>query len=519
MDGNNEKIFDFHASYIHVIRRVKQFPSLLKALMIADKEFRRKAIFAIVCLLFALIDAFYSILGNDSLYSKKFNIQFDNIAAVIAAAFAGVATLLAFIDYRSMKYGPGRTKWIVKNISAVERFGRSVSLASLTPSEGEANYGFKSVSDIEFCREHYLRSERYDNEIVLRKDWGYILGPSMKWKFFDSDETIRNKQIRYLVPRILNAELPTTNEEKCKFIMDYSFRELSVCKIGYYDSLITNEAFRGKRILVDTRTKYEEETIDLNDRFPIYQTGDEASSSIAHLCPLAETSNLGNHVGATAITITKDGRILIYCQHENMISPGALLLGGSGSVDWNDIKDSGNSGDFLTITKFGMAREFFEESGLYHRGFWASLRFWDKRAWKRKEVFKIAQNMIVTGYFRWISRCGKPELVGVARLDSSFQDLMRRQDGVEVVRFSRTEDLPKLTSLEDFLPLKKRLLAIIHELNERLPEGHKTYLGLSMVAALNRVIEIAGYKNSEDKLQRRVHDNVASTLFPRDGIH
>ena len=122
--------------------------------------------------------------------------------------------------------------------------------------------------------------------------------------------------------------------------------------------------------------------------------------------PTLARSKCSNHLGVDVIAFT-DGRIIIPKQAEKTgLSAGLLAPSGSGSVDWNDLRDHDN----LLIGLAGaMRREMSEELGL--------------RPSQVPELHAVR----VLGYVRMSHLGGKPQFFGVARLNVVREQVRGRE--------------------------------------------------------------------------------------------
>jgi len=160
---------------------------------------------------------------------------------------------------------------------------------------------------------------------------------------------------------------------------------------------------------------------DASKFFPIDQDNNgkmrlkDISSSLAN-----------NHIGISTLGITKDNYLVIWKQnHKNQVVEGQFVSTGSGSCDYADIHFDRNQKMSLPDTiKYAMERELKEEN-------------------KLGESAEIRET-IVLGFFRWLSRCGKPEFVGVSYLNNVLNDLIPNTNEVfhkEQFYFNDNEEL------------------------------------------------------------------------------
>jgi len=153
-----------------------------------------------------------------------------------------------------------------------------------------------------------------------------------------------------------------------------------------------------------------------------------------------------------------------------------FTLAGSGSADFSDIGNA-PSEKFLDVLKTGMMRELFEEGR--HSGSTNSLNFLRLRA---------AEETLVTGFFRWVRRGGKPEFVAVTRLRATLFEV--NPDNVEVAPIL-TNNSVKINRMSDF----SRISEIICE-NKTAPG--KMQISLSSAMAIWRLSQISDASTKQD---------------------
>ena len=120
---------------------------------------------------------------------------------------------------------------------------------------------------------------------------------------------------------------------------------------------------------------------------------------------------------------------------------------------------------------------------------------------KQSEILEIASKTIITGFFRWVDRCGNPEFVGISKLNLSASDIPG--DDYEVTK--NTEDThifkKEVRKLSDFEDFKNTLI------------NGDNKVSLSFLVALNRLVTIAAYKNPRIDAERKIFDKVNELLF------
>ena len=181
-------------------------------------------------------------------------------------------------------------------------------------------------------------------------------------------------------------------------------RPVQIHKTCYFDSYLTNIS-PGHRLL---RNRDDAVLVELPSRkgagWCPYEAVIENGKKIYRLKSLGRYT-MANEPGVTTLCIREDLQsIFLWTQNRLALSStGRLVASGSGSANWEDCKDCFGDPDGLrTAVISGMNRELWEESvgkrGVSYREFCACL---DTR---------------ITGYFRWLTKGGKSEFVGVSRL-------------------------------------------------------------------------------------------------------
>ncbi|MEV6345995.1 hypothetical protein [Actinoplanes sp. NPDC051851] len=141
-------------------------------------------------------------------------------------------------------------------------------------------------------------------------------------------------------------------------------------------------------------------------------------------------SSLANVIGASTLAFAEDNLAVLVRQSSNSLSSGLLWAPGSGSMDLRDVRSLRfvRSQPLAAIIRATMERELTEEASLQP----------DEIMWTE-----------INGYFRWVNKGGKPEYVGVTRLQGNANDFKGRRvrltergyvDSVETV----TIDLERL---------------------------------------------------------------------------
>lgn len=227
---------------------------------------------------------------------------------------------------------------------------------------------------IKYCKE---KPKEIKNNIIKNAD---ILTPFFKYRFYNS-----KKNDKYFY-----------NEKKFCLSSDLEIGEncleVKCHKGSYFDSFLTNEVSSFKL----ERTRDLVVIYNASNFYPCKRLGNTLKlESIA-------ASKMNNHIGVSTIAFLKNNSIVIRLQNNcNQVNSGLLVPAGSGSCDWNDKLDSSFN---KTIIR-GMNRELKEENNLNDR----------------YDNINTIKNTKIIGYFRWVDRGGKPEFVGITKLNIGYE--------------------------------------------------------------------------------------------------
>ncbi|MFZ6746140.1 hypothetical protein ACO0LC_23175, partial [Undibacterium sp. JH2W] len=255
---------------------------------------------------------------------------------------------------------------------------------------------------------------------------------------------------------------------------------VEIGRTSYFTSIITNEActsqmLRNSRILSDFRTIYPYNLESKNGQ----QTG--------NLLPL-EQSELSNHLGISTLALTKDRYLIIHRQNQlAMHSSGYLVPSGSGSLDWKD-KSASGSKDFLDVVKYGMVRELCEEIS-------------SEKAASTTYLRSLSKKTLIIGYFRWVSRAGHPEYIGISQIDVNVSSVQSNSDEVESTSNSELKVKPwtnSVGSCSELIDICSKTLALDNvsvPLAAILTQLEKILRGSLGDEAKKQVIDLWGLKN------------------------
>ncbi|WP_146164849.1 hypothetical protein [Desulfonatronum sp. SC1] len=128
---------------------------------------------------------------------------------------------------------------------------------------------------------------------------------------------------------------------------------------------------------------------------------------------------MGNHIGISTVVLTSDGQLVLWRQSGGAQQSRDLLAPtGSGSCDWQDWSRLSRSASLKTLISSAMEREFREESHPL-----------------KSALRGIAIRTEILGHFRWVRRGGKPEFVGVSKIEAPFSRLQANTDEVDAPEF------------------------------------------------------------------------------------
>lgn len=454
--------------HLNLYRNVKGRMDLLRFLFRWDSDYRKDLM--ITVLAFVLLT--YSMFDIDD--------WMDWIAMAIEAGIImlqlGSELSILPRDYRPSYSGVRYTAEAGTHIAYDEQ---SYLMSGVYPAVVEEMLGFHyPAALIGLCRESPLVSPTFDDSLMLKhKITVRIDARNVRY--------IRSRhQIRYIAIRVADKLQHTTNGVKLALhamadalIADWP---VSLRKSYYFDALLTAEAFRS-RVFRNNIDGEREVYTDLSSYFPVYKERIDGQDSVRFVNDFHE--QVSGHIGITALLLTENRRVAMLFQGSGKaIGSRSVSLGGSGSLDYNDMERATNPEDLRDIVLQGMAREAAEETGMIE---------WE---------CDIRGNIMLTGFFRWIDRCGKPEFVGIVRSCSIPFAEKQAIDGDEVIGF---EEIPvTVNSMDDFIEVM------------RYVRDQEINLSLSSLMALYRMVVVARYNSpTATDTQRRIYQMVSEFLF------
>lgn len=452
--------------YLNAWRNVVGRFDLLCFLFKWDSDYRKDLV--ITVLAFCL--AGYSIYDMDD--------WMDMIALAIEMAiiFIQLGTELSILprDYRPSYSGVRYSAQTSTHISYDEL---SFLMSGVYPAVREERLGFTFPRDvIGMTRESALVSDLIDDAVMTRPRMPYAV--SVRPIRF-----IRSRhQIRYIAIRVADKVQHTTNGSKLALDAQadalLSDTPVPLRKSYYFDALLTAEAFRS-RIFRNNISGEKEVYTDLTTYFPVYKETIDGQEAVRFTDDFYQKTS--GHIGITSLLLTENNRVAMMHQGvTKAIGARMVGLGGSGSLDYGDMPETKGVPDLRDLVVHGMAREVAEETGL--------TKYFDV----------IRDNTIVTGFFRWVDRSGKPEFVGLTRAGGVPYSASGAIDGDEVVHFS---EIPiDIRDVPDFI----KVMDYVRRENLRLP--------LSSLMALRRLVVIAGYGDAATPEQRAIRDRVSAFI-------
>lgn len=292
-------------------------------------------------------------------------------------------------------------------------------------------------------------------DLINQIDLGFELHKDFEKRTLKRWSESRSKLTDFLIYKA-QAQGYLFNEQKVALMSNvYPKRGLiHLGKTSYYCSLLTNEASGKVLSNIDT-------TVNFNNMIP--QVDGE-------LIDIA-SSGFSNHIGVTLLALTADNNLVFWIQNSNaQISINSVVSTGSGSLDWNDISNSG-SDDLLGVIRYGMARELAEESSI-----------------KKNKIKDLAKDdILVTGFFRWVERGGKPEFVGICRTDIPTAGFISNKAEVNEQQGSKVAQKPLIQSMTE-----------LHDICDKYLQDPDMKIGVSTEYLLYQLRDIASNTESPE---------------------
>ena len=290
---------------------------------------------------------------------------------------------------------------------------------------------------------NYTEKPDYKNLIqkIIRNNWDIYM-PYLKRQYLDANYT---------------GSL-FFNEKKYGISNEFDETSLNVTlhKTCYYDSFLTDIA-PGKKIVYRKNGKVVSELT--GDLSCVTETGNG----------LKQLKNVGEYVGSNhpgvSTLLFYHSKIRLYRQSRILqSSPSKYSPTGSGSVDYNDIKKSGNTSNFVDVVRYGMNRELFEE-------------VFDNP----KVIYDDYVDTRIIGYFKWVRKAGKAEFIGISKMK---KNMLIKNSNAEHDGEGEYVDLDALT-VEDLMNSIKAILSDIE--NDTVNAGDYS---IPVVVALKILYEL-----------------------------
>ena len=429
-------------------------------LLRVDKKFLASVLFSCVLLIVSVTRAFVEV----------------DAFSLLGIAGATIGFITSFLRFRKYGSGGSKSELFSERKNSIITSDSSVYFKDIQPSINECSEGFSTLDSGYNSGEHAVRSESFDNWL-LEKQPTISVSISKDSSFSYCDTKDRDgyigverftAQLKYLYYKVFQPSL-TKNEKKFRIssLLKKGCTSIQLSKVGYFDALVTNEAYRSilyQRPFGSNLTHNVNVVSDLRKYYPYDQVESEL-----HLKEL-DSKIAAGHVGISTLVISKDNYPIFFEQAKwNDQMAGTLVVSGSGSVNFSDIKKS-QSDSLLDIIKYSMAREFCEEGS------------------QQLEYIKnLAKNTIIIGYFRWIDRCGKPEFLGLTKSDKTKEEITA--DYEEVLPISTTSSNHKVIDTNDFYFISNHIKREIQDTSLRV--------GRSSAMVLHRLNEISLKGNKE----------------------
>lgn len=348
----------------------------------------------LVLLVMAIVDACMSIRGMS--FFDKLGIKWGSVGAVVVIA---INLIWSIVD--------GFLADAVENMSQI----RSIEPSLEVMDNLECDYGEKSVEvngQRAFYRDDVNRMLTSDKEFAIKTD---DKEPKNIERFINKrkDELFGFLRQQYRLSMIEGKMF--FNEKKLCLTSDLYHvmrSNKSVVKVHkgcYYDTFLTN---------ICSTKKLEDGTDDRT----IYDGSTHYPRNGNNHLRLLEDSHMNNEIGISTIAFTSDNYIVIWkSNNKAMINMNLVVPSGSGSADWKDRENKDTLSDAVC---YSMQRELEEESSLIQNE-------------NCEQIRKNSKTKII-GYWRWLNKGGKPEFVGVTKLDCELSDI--HPNPMEVCEFN-----------------------------------------------------------------------------------
>lgn len=317
-------------------------------------------------------------------------------AALIIALFTAGKTLWAYWKIRVMQKSLAKSaegELIVKRTLPVSG-GEEIDIAVLEPDETDNSLGFRAIT---YGDELVFSSDAID-QLIRNQEVTLCEDTRKKARVDEYIERCKVDLIEVLhLKKIMSERGNTEFFDDAKFCLSRNMSISDKCAFfhrgSYFDTFLTNE------LSLSVLEMEGRPAVDFRSAFPVSRT-DDGKIVLSTLA----LSGMDDHVGISTLALSRDGFLIMWQQSRRAEQSQLLRVpSGSGSSDYSDLR--GNSLN-LTIA-YGMQREVTEETLLKEKGF------------KPEDIGSTR----LLGFFRWVRRGGKPEFVGITRLNLDADEL------------------------------------------------------------------------------------------------
>lgn len=362
------------------------------------------------------------------------NIEFSRITFSLLIIFilSGVKfvwdTYKIVTDFLKFKQSGRFEKKVKEKISIGDQY---VHLQELIPSEAEERNNFKKVI-IEKQHDFVFQSKDIDRRL-------------RSTDFLMEENKLKEVRIQRFLRENKNTLIPFLNHQfsfstfsnkhfynEKKFCLaddiDYSSNVVFYHKGSYFDTYLTNHISTMQLLSKETNKV----VYDGTSFFPAEYSKELNEFRLSEV----KFSRMNNEIGISTLGFTSDNYLVIWKQNSFAQSSNDLFVPtGSGSSDLKDIE----SNNFTKTIINGMERELWEESGKEALG----------------STHHSIGNTKILGFFRWVKRGGKPEFVGITKLNVRCSQM---DPEIQEVRKPRSKHMWKIENVEHLKRVIKEIL-------------------------------------------------------------
>lgn len=337
-----------------------------------------------------------------------------SIIGVIRLPMASLAVFilsLGHLSYEIWKYQKDLRKFAFRNqteITKTNRFkrdGKRSTIETIQPSQRQEQLKY----DIRLLGKDPILSSDLINNSLKNCDWKIELDSMHPRLVRNNIIKHRDFCLQFLTKHYKDSfgrKIFTNDKKLClSSEVDPDLENVYCHAGGYFSSFCTNEACTS---IIQDKRGYENTGFSI---FPVHYRKDDNTAKLDDL----NVSAVNNHIGISTLAVTSDRYIVIWQQGQlNMQDPGKVVATASGSSDFSDLHPA----SLRETVIFGMQRELREE-GLRHT--------------IKLSYSEIAETAVI-GFFRWLGRGGKPEFVGITRLNVPVSFVVPDHREVDEVR-------------------------------------------------------------------------------------